>query len=282
MEPISKIKKEMEFNQNLGSLLKVIKTIAAMEFHAFKKKMGSFERFLQVLEHSFEMVQGRKVMHPFISNNIDSIGVVAITSDAGLLGGLNAQVIRSAIVEYKKQPGKMIVVGTKGQGAAQEAKIPIVAFPGIKEDSRYEQALQLRDYVCEEVLKGGFGRLKIVYPFAESVTVQKVKIQEILPFEKFKEISSKQKIADKEIIIESAVENIVEYLIYLWIGHNIFEILSWSRLAELAARYTHLESSSQKLEEVEKKIKMKYHKVRHQLVDRSMSEIFSARTIFSK
>jgi F0F1-type ATP synthase gamma subunit len=62
-------------------------------------------------------------------------------------------------------------------------------------------------------------------------------------------------------------------------GESIFEILGWSRLAELAARYTHLEASSQKLDEMNGKLRLKYHKSRHQAIDRTMCELFSARKV---
>jgi len=52
-----------------------------------------------------------------------------------------------------------------------------------------------------------------------------------------------------------------------------------AKLAELAARFMHLEESSHRLEEVDKKLKLKYFRTRHELTDMSMREIFSARMI---
>jgi F0F1-type ATP synthase gamma subunit len=73
----------------------------------------------------------------------------------------------------------------------------------------------------------------------------------------------------------------IEYLVYLWMGQAFYEILGFSRLSELSARYIHLENSSQKIQEVEKKLRLQYFRVRHELIDKSMREIFSSRSIYA-
>ncbi|MBN3039091.1 MAG: F0F1 ATP synthase subunit gamma, partial [Candidatus Omnitrophica bacterium] len=73
----------------------------------------------------------------------------------------------------------------------------------------------------------------------------------------------------------------IEYLIYLLLGQKLYEIFGWSRLAELAARFVHLEESTQKLKELNEKLKLEYFRIRHELVDRNMRELFAARALFS-
>ena len=82
------------------------------------------------------------------------------------------------------------------------------------------------------------------------------------------------------MILESSPANLLEYMVFLWLGQAIFEIFGWSRLAELGARYSHLEGSSQKVEDVNNKLRLKYFKVRHQLIDRSMCELFAAQSVY--
>ncbi len=280
MEPIAKLKKELEFNKNLGSLLGVIKTIAAMEYHAFRKKMRTFERFLKTIEEAFVMVSGRDFDHPFVRPATPAAGIVAITSDAGLLGGLNMQIIRAAIDEYSKNPGKLIIVGKKGELYMRSFNVPCAIFPGVTEATRLERAFQLRDYLTGQVLSGAFGHLKIIHPYAVSFVSQRVRSEEIFPFSRLPKSSDvKGKKSKDDIVIESPVDGLIEYLIYLWLGQRIFEIFGWSRLAELAARYNHLEGSVTRVNAINTKLKMRYHKVRHQLIDRTMCEVFAARAI---
>ncbi|MGE5197216.1 MAG: hypothetical protein ACM3IL_01765, partial [Deltaproteobacteria bacterium] len=84
-----------------------------------------------------------------------------------------------------------------------------------------------------------------------------------------------------EVILESRLSDIVEYLIYLWMGQKLYEIFGLSRLAEFAARFVHLEESFQKLKELDTKTRLEYFRVRHELVDRNMRELFAARLSYA-
>jgi len=61
----------------------------------------------------------------------------------------------------------------------------------------------------------------------------------------------------------------------------VHEIFGLSRLAEFAARFVHLEESSQKLKDMDGKLQQEYFRVRHELIDRNMRELFSARLLYA-
>jgi F0F1-type ATP synthase gamma subunit len=84
-----------------------------------------------------------------------------------------------------------------------------------------------------------------------------------------------------DIILESRIEDILEYLTYILMGQRLYEIFGLSRLAEFSARFVHLEESNQKLKEVDKKTRLEYFRVRHELIDRNMRELFAARLLYA-
>ena len=77
------------------------------------------------------------------------------------------------------------------------------------------------------------------------------------------------------------MDDVIEYLVYLWIGQKFYDIFGLSRLAEFAARYVHLEESLHKLKEMDGKLKLQYFRIRHELIDRNMRELFSARLLYA-
>jgi ATP synthase F1 gamma subunit len=282
VKTLATIKKDMEFNRGLSSLIEVLKNIAVSQYHALEQKIKSFEKFLLTAESFFDFIDFTKVNHPFLNPQEKPLGVVAVTSDSGLLGGLNMQVVTVAISELEKMPGKLIVVGERGKSYARESNIPFVAFSGIKDEERYSQAMQLRDYLAGKVLEGSLGALKVVYPKPVSFTVQHVETVSFLPFSpslQKQPQAMKQELS--EIILESDLGDIVEYLVYQWIGQKLYEIFGLSRLSEFAARYVHLEESSQKLKEMDNKLRLQYFRIRHELIDRNMRELFSARLLYA-
>ncbi|MCG8430538.1 MAG: F0F1 ATP synthase subunit gamma [Candidatus Omnitrophica bacterium] len=281
MKTLAVLKQDMEFNRGLSSLIEVLKNIAVAQYRVMEKKVRSFAPLLDAVQTFGTVINVGHTTHPFIDSSDKPQAVIAVTSDSGLLGGLNMQVVSAALELLKQHPGQLVVVGARGKLYASDSGVPFAAFPGITEEDRFEQAMQLRDYVLSRVLKGNFGSLKVVYPRPVSFTVQKVEMVAFLPFS-FAQAG--EKTGDEkgtDIIFESDPGDILEYLVHVWVGQRLFEIFGLSRLAEYAARYVHLEESLQKLKDMDGKLRLQYFKVRHELIDRNMRELFSARLLYA-
>jgi ATP synthase F1 gamma subunit len=282
MKVLAEVKKDMEFNKSLHSIIGVLKSIAVSEFHVLEQKIKTFEKYSSTLESFFNLINLEYVRHPFIHPGKKPTGVVAVTSDQGLLGGLNNQVMNAAVNILADNPGKLIVVGERGELFVREYNISSVVFPGIKDEQRYVQAMQLRTYILNEVIAGNLGAIKIIYPKPVSFTVQRVVMLEFLPYQPSgRKDLTPEDFAWLHTIWESYPIDLIDYLIYLLLGQKLYEIFGWSRLAELAARFVHLEESTHKLEDLNKKLRLEYFRIRHELVDRNMRELFAARSLFS-
>lgn len=281
MKTLSNIKKDMEFNQGLSTLVETLKTIAVSQYRALEKRIKTFKDFSLTVEGFFNFIDIGNIDHPFLRPKNKPQAVVAVTSDTGFLGGLNMQVVATAIKELEKIPGRLFVIGERGKMYVRGTNISSVNFPGIRDEERYEQAVQMRDYILKEVLGGAFGCLKVVYPRPISFTVQRVETVSFLPYlpPNIKQLGQKDL---SDVIFESRPEDAVQYLVYLWIQQKLYEIFGLSRLAEFAARYIHLEESAQKLKDIDKKVKLEYFRVKHELVDRTMRELFAGRSLYAK
>ncbi|MDD5129687.1 MAG: F0F1 ATP synthase subunit gamma [Candidatus Omnitrophica bacterium] len=284
MQTMATIKKDMEFNRGLSSLIEVLKNIAVSQYRSLEHKFGGFDKFMQAIESYFEFIDYSAVRHPFLAPTNKNQVMVVVTSDSGLLGGLNMQVVSKALAEMGSNPGQLVVIGDRGKMYARESGLPFVAYPGINDEERLAQAFQLRDYLFRNALRGKFGLLKVVYPHPVSFTLQRVETVTFFPF--LPEFWAAKQNADKarvmpEIIFESKVSDIVEYLIYLWMGQKLYDIFGLSRLSEFAARYVHLEDSLRRLKEMDGKLKLQYFRVRHEIIDQSMRELFSARLLYN-
>jgi len=283
MKTISNLKKDLEFNSGLASLIEVLKTIAVSQYRTLERRLKSYDDFLKTIENFFRFFDINTLEHPFLRPQKNTQIVVAVTSDSGLLGGLNVQVVGNAIRELDKIPGRLVVIGERGKIYAREAAVPYTAFSGIKEEERHIQAMQVRDYLIKKIAEERFGYLKVIFPYPVSFTIQRVEILQFLPFLPTNKAGGvKGTFSFSDIIFESDPSLIAEYLVYLWMGQKLYEIFGLSRLAEFAARYVHLEESAQKLKELDKKTRLEYFRVRHELIDRNMRELFSARLLYAR
>lgn len=283
MKTLSAIKKDLEFNINLSTLIETLKTIAVSQYRTLEKKIKSCEEFITTVQEFFEFIDTTKIKHPFLNPQDKPQAVITVTSDSGFLGGLNMQVISTGMRELEKIPGKLIVIGERGKMYVRGTGVSSINFPGISDEDRYGQAMQLRDYILDKVLEGEFGYVKVIYPHPVSFTLQRVEAVSFLPYE-LPSVGDKKKTAvlSSDILIESKPGAMLQYLVYLWLGQRFYEIFGLSRLAEFAARYIHLEESSQKLKDMDKKVRLEYFRVRHELIDRTMRELFAGRLLYAK
>lgn len=285
MKLLSQVKKEIEFNQGLYSLIEILKQISMTQFHILEKKVKSFDDLFLMIGSLLDMVDIGQVKsaHPLLNLANRQAAVIAVTSDSGLLGGLNLQVLNLAIKDVIENHAKLIIIGERGKLYASESNISFVAFEGVKDETRYQQALALRNYIIDEELQRKIGPLKIIYPQPISVVAQEIRSTQLLPFSKstyIKDSAQAKPGVPSALLLESSIEDVIEYLIFLLLGHKFHEIFGLSRLAELSARFVHLEDSRGKIEQLNKELRLQYLRQRHEIIDRSMRELFAARLAF--
>ena len=282
MPILKKIKEDVEFNQQLTNLVDILRGIAASQFRKAKERKEYFKTFLDSFESFFRIVDLSKPMHPFVTRGSEKMGIIMITSDQGFMGGLNTQVINTALGRRKDNPAELIILGRRGASFLKGMGEKFTFFPGIDEENKYQLLMELRDYVIRQKLEGNVGRVILSYPEPVSFTYQKVKLINILPctelFEKKQEFISQA----GKVLIESPLGKIIEYLVTMWITHKFYEIFENSKLSEFAARTINLEKSYQQLSQKNKLLRYKYFYNFHRLIDRNMRDIFASALLRKK
>jgi len=283
------LKKTIDFNKGFRQLLSVLKNLAVAEYHMLERRLKFFEELQQLSGEFFSAIDLNQVRHPFLISTGKPTAILAVTSDAGLLGGINNQVITKALELVRAENGRLIVMGERGQVYAQDGGVPFTAFPGVVDSARYQQASDMRDFLAKKVLGGTFGGIKVVYPRAHSFVVHRVEVVTLVPFVRVETAASRtsetqvaEPATKKAVIFESDPDDVVEYLVYLVMGQKLFEIFGMSRVCEQAARFLHLEESCNKIQEMNHKLLLAYFRRRHEIIDANMRELFSARALYAK
>lgn len=295
---LAELKKEMRFNAELLSLIGTLKNIAASRYHTLERDKERFDQFMTSFADFFRCVDLAEVDNPLVKQVADVLGIIIVTSDSGFMGGLNAGVIDAAFHaqgDISDDKTRLIVVGDKGAGRLMDIGREYKFFKGIADETRYEQALEMTDYVVNEVKERRIGKLVMVYPKPESFSKQIIDTINVLPcaalFDKSAD-SEIAKLADhkpqkafadaRKVIVESSFTDMVEYLARTWLTSQLFEAFEDSKLSEYAARAMHLEGSNQKLEKDFKKLKYQFFRASHEKIDKGMRESFSAGNIRKK
>jgi ATP synthase F1 gamma subunit len=292
MPLLSQLRRDLRFNAEFLQLIQTLKNIAASQYHTLEREKERFADFMEQFAGFFRVVDMAAVEDPLVRGASDVTGVVLVTSDSGFMGGLNAGVIQDG---YDAQGGlpddkvRYVVIGEKGAARLSENGREFKAFPGIRDDTRYEQALEIRDYLVQEVAAGRMGKVVVVHPRPISFTQQTIDTFTLLPcgelFDKTAESALTphrgrlKALAEdaRKVRVESEFKDMVQYLSGVWVASKLYEVFEDSKLAEYAARAMHLEESVQKLEKEHKKLKHQCFRAAHELVDKGMRESFSSR-----
>ena len=286
MRTLKELRKDIQFNRELGGLIDVLKGIASTQFRHLQAKREYFIRFISCLEGFFEAIELADSGHPFLkpSSSSSSSGIVMITSDEGFLGELNSQVINAGLGLRRQDTDSLIILGERGAHFLEELGESFLYFPGISEDIRYTQAQVLRDYLIQQYLKEKFTKVIIVYPKFISFAFREVTTEQLLPYlgrgEKSKQETATQTLnlnLQPDVLFEPSQERIVDYLIRTWMAQKIYDIFWESKLSEWASRVIHLEESSQVVAELNKQLRFSYFRTLHSLSDKNIREIFASR-----
>lgn len=281
MIPLLKLKKDVSFNTELTLLVDVLKGIAASKYRILERQLALFEPYFKAAGDILSLINVRAVAHQFVQPPVATVSAILVTSDAGFLGGLNSQVINAGLREAGPQ-GVLTVIGERGAGYLEDLRRRFTKFPGIQDAARAELAEAVRDHVIDQVLSGQVGKVVVAYPHPVSFAVQHVTVETLLPCSAWIPEEPARQGDPQEVIWESRVADVVEYVVAQWIGHRLTELFALSRLAELGARAVHLEGSYQELLQQGKRLKSQYFRAKHEVVDRSMREIISAQLMYKK
>ena len=247
----------------------------------------------------FSVVHLAAIDDPLVRPMTDVLGIVAVTSDSGFMGGLNSGILSEVFKVQGELPNRkvqLIVIGEKGAGRLSDMGRKYKFFKGIVQETRYEQALDMTDYIVKEVAEGRIGRVVLVYPKPESLSNQTIETIHVLPcadlFDQAKHRPAvlalspdgKQTLYQKVrgVMVESLFPDMVEYLARTWVASKLYEVFEDSKLSEYGARAIHLEGSHQKLQKEQKALQYKFFRASHEEIDKGMRESYSSTNIRKK
>ncbi len=283
MGKANKIRGDLDDITELVEIIQVLKDVADNKFHMLATRKDRFARFGESFVEFFRMISLSKVRHPLVSNDNPRVGLIMITSEAGFMGDLNNRVIRATLAEKNKYPNTFIIaVGRKGAAKIANQVDEMKVFEELEERGLYNVAIDIKDYVIEEVMEDRLGKVNVIYPWSKNFMVQKPRVVKLLPCD---ELLTKQ--ADfvdniEHVIEESDPVDLIGYLADMWLVCRIYEMLHDTTISEAAAQSQQLEASLQKMQKQKKGIQLAFNKAKKSDIDKSMREVFTSRMMIRR
>jgi len=284
MRPVSELKQDFEVAQSLGDIIDVLKTAAMIQFRSFQSKIKPDAEFLKELKDSFKVMASKNLTHPFLFERKSLPSqIVIVTSDEGFLGELNTVLVNNGVDKKTRENDEIIVMGERGARYLEDMGLKFSFLPGIADEIEIKDIEALKDHLIGGYKKK-FGRIIMVYSEFQSLTNQKVKALQILPYD-FSILTGEKvvkKASDEAMLMEPAPKKVLEALVELWFGYQLLEIFWSSKQSEFAARIMHLEGSTQELSHLRQKLSFEYFRQVHTLRDKVIREISASKIMLGK
>ncbi len=199
--------------------------------------------------------------------------LVLITTDRGLAGPLNTNIIRYVARELTESTGDFAVVsvGRKGRDAMRRARVPIEAhFAGFGDKPKFADVLPLARLISEDFLAGKYGRIDLVYSRFISTLSQKPVLDQLLPIEASEDTEG---IPGNQFIFEPNPRAVLEQLLPRYVATRLFHAVLEGKASEESSRMVAMKSATENAEELIDDLTLVYNKVRQANITREMIEI---------
>lgn len=274
MFKLTKLRKDLEFNKEIGNIVDVLRGVASSEFYRLKTARKELDEFGDYLQGFFRMVNIGGAKHPLIETSELPSTILIITSDIGFLGKLNVSVVNSALTRYSGDE-KLIIVGRQGLRYIDEKNVKIKSFPGITDEVEYLESEQVGKYIMYNFIDKKIGGVVVFYPHFVSFGLWEVQNYQLLPCQFL--FPDDVKSEEEDIILEPSLPRVLEYLAQVWINYMLYAIFWESKLSEWSERVIHLEGSSNEIKRTNKSMRSRYFRLIHELSDKNVREIFASR-----
>lgn len=215
--------------------------------------------------------------HPLlVRREMKRVELLAITSDRGLCGSFNQNVIRTVerfLKEHKTEYAEisLTMVGRKGLDYFRRREVSITRdYTGQFREIDYQVAATVGKDVVEAYTDEAVDGVFLVYNEFHSPLVQRVVVKDLLPIEPLEVESDYQPV---EYIYEPSAEAILSELLPRYVEIQIYRALLESVAGEHGARMTAMGSATENAQEMIEKLTLVYNKARQSAITTEMLEI---------
>ena len=213
----------------------------------------------------------------------NKILLIAITSNRGLCGGFNINVVKEVVSlidenykdQYKKGNVKILAIGKKGEDLLKSKGYPVdESVNDIFEDLTFENSTRISEKLMKAFVNGDYDKIILVYNRFKNAAVQILQTEQFLPVTDNEDNGNVEEVKT-DYIFEPSKKEILEALVPKAIKLKLFKALLDSFAAEHGARMTAMHKATDNATELLKDLNLSYNKARQAAITNEILEIVS-------
>ena len=271
-----------EIKNRIKSVKNTKKITKAMELVSASKMKKAVARALDSRTYAHEatrllnrLKQGEEagLTHPLLEKKTgDTTLLVVITSNGGLCGAYNAQILREMVRYTRTHADKkfaFILIGKKSEAVARRLGFPIVAsFTGLPQIPDIQSVKSIADTIFTEYKNGAYREVIAFYTDYKSAITQVATQKILLPLQVAEDMGSSEPLES-----EPAFPILIDVLLEKLARTDIYQMLIESSASEHSARMLAMKNASDAAGEMISDLTLAFNKARQASITQEISEI---------
>ncbi|RLD07599.1 MAG: ATP synthase F1 subunit gamma [Chloroflexi bacterium] len=273
--------------KNIAQVTRALEAVSASKVRKAVEQVENTRPYAtkawQVLKHVAGQ-PGHSALHPLLTerDNVKNTLVLLVSSDRGLAGAYNTNIIRYNLQNFKnyQHPTRYITVGKKGRDLLMRRGGNVMAeFSDLPADPSFMDVSAIGHLAVDEFLKGDADEVYLVYTDYISMAKQEPVMKKLLPLEVdggeglVKEYGKGQQKASAAYIYEPDPEEILNEIIPKFTALQVYQAILESLASEHAARMVAMRNATDNAHELVDALQLEYNQVRQQTITGDILDI---------
>lgn len=278
MASLRDIKSRITSTKKTSQITKAMEMVSAAKLNRAENNAKSFTPYMDKIQEVVANIAlgSTGVSHPMlVSRPVKKTAYLVITSDRGLAGALNSNVLRTVHQAIQKRHSSkdeyaVIAIGKIGREFFKKRGVQIaLEVTGIADDTSFAEIKDLAANTVNMFNDGTFDEIYVYYNHFVSVIQQDVTEKKLLPLSDLDVTSAKKTSYE----FEPSEEEILEVLLPQYAESLIYGALLDSKASEHAARMTAMKNATDNAKELINSLTLSYNRARQAAITQEITEI---------
>jgi F-type H+-transporting ATPase subunit gamma len=230
--------------------------------------------FEQSLDAGGDTARARALLAP---REIRTRGFLLVTTDKGLCGALNANVLRLAAAQ---PPGaRFVLIGRKGAQYAGRNGLEVLGKPyWVSDHAAFAETRHPAEFIINQYATGEIDSVEIIYPRFKNTLVQEAEIDRLLPIENIRALAKSTRGGEHSqgMCFEPSASEILRELPELLIRNAIYHAVLEAKAAEHSARMVAMKAATDNAHKIIENLTLEFNKARQAAITQEINEISAA------
>lgn len=275
MSSLKDIKNRIKSVRNIQQITKAMKMVAASRIRKAEDQLKAARPYADKLkEVVFDLTSGmEEVLHPLMEvRPVENVAVLIVSSDKGLCGAYNNNLLKMAWKEVDETPPhRLVSIGSKSAKYLHRRGVK-PEHNKIGWEPKFELAEEFATLLTDWFVSGEVDQVVVYYTQAVSSMTQEPVREVILPLQKE---GLDQEVGAIPYEFEPSADAALDILLPRYVRNVIFRILMEAKVAELAARLKAMSNATDNADKLADELTLQFFRLRQEAITTEILEICS-------